>query len=161
MRNELTLADAARLYAAVSNSKALKGTARTTFFKILVGGTPVKTDAFGTVVAQEAAKAHKSAILAKFLKAMNVRWKAGSYTFCVAGACNPYKLDLALTGWMAIPSMVKGKVVVRTYEFGDFVNDLVETCSNCPASNSAFSNLGAVGAEAARTVIRQALKSWP
>ena len=161
VRNELTLADAARLYAAVSNSKALKGTARTTFFKILVGGTPVKTDAFGTVVAQEAAKAHKSAILAKFLKAMNVRWKAGSYTFCVAGACNPYKLDLALTGWMAIPSMVKGKVVVHTYEFGDFVNDLVETCSNCPASNSAFSNLGAVGAEAARTVIRQALKSWP
>jgi hypothetical protein len=161
VRNELTLADAARLYAAVSNSKALTGTARTTFFNILVGGAPVASDAFGTVVSQEAAKVHKSAIVARFLKAMNVRWKAGSYTFCLAGACNPYKLDLALTGWMAIPSLVKGRVVLHTYEFGDFVNDLVETCSNCPASASAGNNLGAVGAEAARTVIRQALKSWP
>jgi hypothetical protein len=161
VRNELTLADAARLYAAVSNSKALKGAARTTFFNILVGGAPVASDAFGTVVSQEAAKVHKSAIVARFLKAMNVRWKAGSYEFCLAGACDPNKLDLALTGWMAIPSLVKGRVVLHTYEFGDFVNDLVETCSNCPASNAAGANLGAVGAEAARTVIRQALKSWP
>lgn len=38
VRNELTLADAAKLYAAVSNGKALSGKARTTFFNTLVGG---------------------------------------------------------------------------------------------------------------------------
>jgi len=161
VRNELTLADAAKLYAAVSNGKALSGAARTTFFKILVRGTPVATDPFGTVVKQEAALLHKSSVVAKFLAHMNVRWKAGSYTFCLANSCVPYKLDLALTGWMSIPFISKGKVVAHTYEFGDFVNDLVENCSSCTAQTNAFNNLEDVGAQAALTTIKQALATWP
>jgi Beta-lactamase enzyme family/Polyglycine hydrolase-like, structural repeat len=161
VRNELTLADAAKLYAAVSNSKALTGKARTTFFNILVGGTPVATDPFGSVVKAEAAALKKSGVVSKFLANMNVRWKAGSYEFCLATGCTQDKLDLALTGWMSIPFMVKGKVVAHTYEFGDFVNDLVETCSSCVGQTNAFNNLENVGAQAALTTIKQALATWP
>lgn len=161
VRNELTLADAARLYAAVSNGKALSGAARTTFFKILVGGTPVATDPFGSVVKQEAALLKKSSIVGKFLAAMNVRWKAGSYEFCLSSSCAPNKLDLALTGWMSIPFKSKGKTVEHSYEFGDFVNDFVETCNSCTAQTNAYNNLEAVGAQAALTTIRAALATWP
>jgi hypothetical protein len=160
VRNELTLSDAAKLYAAVSNGKALSGAARNTFFNILVGGKPSVSDPFGSVVKQEAALAKKSGIVSKFLANMNVRWKAGSYEFCLASGCTQDKLDLALTGWMSIPFMAKGKVVAHTYEFGDFVNDLVETCSTCAAQTNAFNNLEDVGAQAALTTIKQALATW-
>lgn len=160
IRNELTLADAAKLYAAVNNGTALSGPARTTFFKTLVGGAPASTDPWGQVVKSEAAKLHKSAFVSKFLAKTNVRWKAGSYEFCLASSCVPYKLDLAETGWVSIPFMARGKVVAHTYEFGDFVNDLPVTCNNCTASQNAFNNLGAVAAEAARSIIGQALKTW-
>ena len=47
VRNELTLADAARLYAAVDRGTALSGAARTTFFDILVGGPRSASDPWG------------------------------------------------------------------------------------------------------------------
>jgi hypothetical protein len=52
-------------------------------------------------------------------------------------------------------------VVARTYEFGDFVNDLPETCANCTASDNAFNLLSEVGAREAQSSIRQALTTWP
>jgi len=162
VRNELTLADAARLYAAVDNGTALSGSARSTFFNILVGGARSTSDPWGQVVTQEAASLGKSAIVPQFLAQLNVRWKAGSYTFCLTSqGCVPYKLDLALTGWMSIPFMQNDTVTGRTFEFGDFVNDLPESCSNCTASQDAFNLLQTVAAEAARSTIRQALTTWP
>ena len=70
-------------------------------------------------------------------------------------------MDYAITGWPSIPFIAKGKVAAHTYEFGDFVNDLPLFCTNCTASQNAGNNLGAVAAEAARSAIRQALKTWP
>jgi hypothetical protein len=161
VRNELTLADAAKLYAAVNNKTALSGTARTTFFNILVGGAPSASDPWGQVISEEAAKLHKSAIVAKFLARTNIRWKAGSYAFCLANSCLPYKDDLAETGWISLPFMANGKAHAHTYEYGDFVNDLPQFCTNCAASQSAGNNLAAVAAQAARGIITQALKTWP
>jgi hypothetical protein len=63
IRNELTLADAAKLYSSVDRGVALTGTARSTFFNILAGGTPSASDPFGNVVSQEAAALGKSAIV--------------------------------------------------------------------------------------------------
>ena len=101
VRNELTLADAAKLYAAVSNGTALSGTARTDFFNFLVGGAPSASDPWGKVIAQVAAKLHKSAVVASFLASTNIRWKAGGYQLCLTGdgSCVPYKYDLSPTGW--------------------------------------------------------------
>lgn len=162
VRNELTLADAARLYASVSNGHALTGAARTRFFSILVGGTPSASSPWGQIVASQAASLGKSSIAGKFLSKLNVRWKAGSYEFCLSSSgCLPNKLDLALTGWISIPFMSHGKLAARTYEFGDFVNDLPETCTSCTASNNAGSLLEEVGAREAQSTIRQALTSWP
>ena len=118
VRNELTLADAARLYASVSNGHALTGAARTRFFNILVGGTAFGVVRGGQIVTQEAASLGKSSIAGTFLRRLTVRWKAGSYEFCLSSSgCLPYKLDLALTGWISIPFASGGKVVARTYEF--------------------------------------------
>ena len=162
VRNELTLADAARLYASVSNGRSLTGAARTRFFNILVGGAASASSPWGQIVTQEAASLGKSSIAGKFLAQLNVRWKAGSYEFCLSSSgCLPYKLDLADTGWISIPFMSSGKVVARTYEFGDFVNDLPETCTSCAASNNAFNLLSEVGADEAQSSIRQALTTWP
>jgi hypothetical protein len=161
VRNQLTLADAARLYASVSNGHALTGAARTRFFNILVGGTASASSPWGQIVAQQAASLGKSSVVGKFLSQLNVRWKAGSYEFCLSSSgCLPYKLDLALTGWISIPFVSGGKVVARTYEFGDFVNDLPETCSSCAASDDAFNLLEQAGAREAQTTIRQALATW-
>jgi Beta-lactamase enzyme family/Bacterial tandem repeat domain 1 len=159
VRNELTLADAARLYAAVDNGTALSGQARDTFFKILVGGSPSAGDAWGQVVAQEAANQGKSAIVPQFLAQMNVRWKAGSYGFCMDPACQTSKVDLSIAGWMSIP--FNQGAVSHTYLFGDFVNDLFLPCGNsCPAQVAAGNALGGVAAESARTTIAAALATW-
>ena len=161
VRNELTLADAARLYAAVDNGTALSGAARATFFSILLGGPRSASDAWGQVVTQEAASLGRSAVVPQFLAQLDVRWKAGSYTFCQTDqGCVPDKLDLSLAGWMSIPFHLGGRLAARTFEFGDFVNDLPESCSNCAASQDAFNLIQQVAAEAARSTIRQALQTW-
>jgi beta-lactamase family protein len=162
VRNELTLADAARLYAAVDRGTALSSAARTTFFDILVGGPRSASDPWGQVVTQEAASLGKSAIVPQFLAQLNVRWKAGSYTMCLTddASCAPAKLDIALTGWMSVPFRDHGQLTGRAFEFGDFANDLPVSCGNCTASVNAGNLLQGVAAEAARSTLRQALMTW-
>jgi hypothetical protein len=162
VRNQLTLADAARLYAAVDNGAVLSSSMRELFFAILLGGPRSATDAWGQVVAQEAASLGKSAVVPRFLAQLDVRWKAGSYTFCLTddGTCTPYKQDLAITGWMSIPFVRDGTLAFQGYEFGDFVNDLYLPCRDCAAARNAGNLLPGVAAEAARTTIRQALMTW-
>lgn len=58
-RNELTLSDVTKLYSSVDRGVALSEHQRTIFFNTLFGGSPTTTDAFGTVVTQEAAKVGK------------------------------------------------------------------------------------------------------
>jgi hypothetical protein len=159
VRNELTLADAARLYAAVDNGTALAEPARSTFFSILVGGTPSATDPWGTVVSQEAAAQGKSAIVPQFLAAMNVRWKAGSYGFCAAPCPPGSKVDYSIAGWISIP--FSDGSFNQSYEFGDFVNDLIIPCNNnCAAQTNAGNAIFGVAAETARSTIAAALATW-
>ena len=158
VRNQLTLADAARLYAAVDNGTALSGTARSTFFSILAGGSPSATDAWGTVVSQEAAAQGKSAIVPQFLAAMNVRWKAGSYGFCAAPCPPGSKVDYSIAGWMSIP--FDDGAFNQNYEFGDFVNDLIIPCTNCAAQTNAGNAIFGVAAETSRSTIAAALSTW-
>jgi hypothetical protein len=143
VRNELTLADAARLYAAVDNGTALSGTPRLAFFDILAGGIRSASDPWGQVVTQEAASLGKSAIVPQFLAQLNVRSKPGNYTICQTAdnSCVPDKLDVSLSGWMSIPFRQDGQVVSHTFEFGDFANDLPMSCSNCTASQNALNLL--------------------
>ncbi len=53
-----------------------------------------------------------------------------------------------------------GQTAARTFEFGDFANDLPMSCSNCTASQDALNLLPGVAAEAARSTLRQALITW-
>jgi hypothetical protein len=165
VRNELTLSDVAKLYRAVQNGTALSGANRDTFFSTELGGSPSSTDAWGTVVTQEAASLGKSSVVPQFLAAMDVRSKGGSYAFCLTSSstCNPYKSDLTYAGRVLIPFKSSGQVVKHAYLFGDFVNDLVIPCapgSGCTAENNAGSNLGRTAAQAARPIIHAALQTW-
>jgi len=153
VRNELTLADAARLYGAVDNGTALSGSARATFFSILVGGTPQASDPWGQVVSQEAAKQGKSAIVPQFLAAMSVRWKGGSYQL------PPAKDDYSIAGWISIP--FNDAASSQTYLFGDFVNDLYVGCyNNCTAQTPPGNAIFGTAAETARSTIALALSTW-
>lgn len=165
VRNRLTLADIAKLYKAVQNGTALSGTSRDIFFNTELGGSPSASDAWGSVVSQEAASLGKSSVVPQFLAAMNVRSKGGSYGFCLTSSstCNPYKTDLTYAGRVLIPFKRSGQVVQQAYVFGDFVNDLVIPCaigSGCTAATNAGSNLGKTAAETARPTIHAALQTW-
>jgi beta-lactamase family protein len=165
VRNELTAADVAKLYQAVQNGSALSGAARNTFWSTELGGSPSSTDAWGTVVSQEAASLGKSSVVPQFLAAMDVRSKGGSYAFCMTSSntCNPYKADLAYAGRALIPFKRSGSIVKQAYVFADFVNDLLIPCapgSGCTAEANAGGNLGKTVAEAARPTIHAALQTW-
>jgi len=162
VRNTLTLQDAALLYSCVNRGTCLFDTAaRKTFFDILVGGSPTG-NAIGQVVNQEAAKLGKSsAVVSQFLSKFNVRWKGGSYTFCLSNSnCNPFKVDYAVTGWMSVPF----KPSPRSFLFGNFVNDLMINCpggqNGCAALVHAQNENLPNAAEAARETINQALATW-
>ena len=158
VRNEMTLADAARLYAAVDNGTALTGNAWATFFNTLVGGQPSSTSPWGLVVAQEAAKQGKSAIVPKFLGSLNIRLKAGGYNVCTLACPAPVKDDYSVAGWISIP--FNHATSVQTYLFGDFVNDLVVPCVGCAAQTAAGNAIFGAAAEASRTTIALAISTW-
>ena len=160
IRNELTLSDVTKLYSSVDRGVALSEPQRTTFFNILVGGSPVATDAFGSIVTQEASKVGKSANVTQFLNNLNVRWKAGSYTFCLSTSCDVHKVDLGVGGWMSVPY---GSDSNKTFVFGDFVNDLFIPCAptgSCTELTNAYNEILGNVAEAARPVFNEALAAW-
>lgn len=165
VRNELTLQDIAKLYNAVETGAALTGTARTTFFNTMQGGHPSSTDAWGSVVTQEAASLGKSGVVSQFLQNMDVRWKGGSYQLCLSNTCNPYKDDYTLAGRMLIPFKVSGRIVQRSYVFGDFINDAVIPClasstSPCAIEQQFGNTLFNISGEEARSTIHAALMTW-
>src|ERR1700738_738143 len=96
VRNDLTVTDAAKLYGAVQQATALSPQYNKIFFNTEAGGTPSASSYLGQVVSQEAAALGKSADVTGFLAAMDVRWKAGSYEFCLSDSCNPYRDDYSI-----------------------------------------------------------------
>ena len=163
VRNELTLTDAATLYASVQRHVALNAASAKKFFSIEAGGVPSSTDYLTTVVDQEAAKLGKSSIAAKFLAAMNNRWKGGSYSFCMANGCALYKDDYSIAGALTIPFKNAGVITPHVYVYGDFVNDLNIPCaigSGCAAETAAGNTIFRVPDEAARGTIDKALNTW-
>jgi len=163
VRNELTLTDAATLYAAVVNKTALDAKYSKKFFSIELGGAPAPTDYLTTVVDQEAASLGKTTVAASFLAHIDDRWKAGSYSFCMASACSAYKADFTIAGTLYLPFKEKGKIKQIAYVYGDFVNDLYVPCtpgSGCSAENAAYAMINQVADEAARGPIDSALSTW-
>ncbi len=163
VRNELTLTDAATLYAAVANKTALDAKYSKKFFSIELGGAPAPTDYLTTVVDQEATNLGKTSIEASFLAHINDRWKAGSYSFCMASDCSAYKADFTIAGALYLPFKEKGKIKQVAYVYGDFVNDLYIPCtpgSGCSAENAAYAMINQVADEAARGAIDSALATW-
>ena len=152
VRNQLTLADAARLYAAVDNGTVLSGSTRELFFAILLGGPPSATDAWGQVVAQEAASLGKSAVVPRFLAQLDVRWK-GRLVHLLHDRRRHVHPVQAGSGhhWLDEHPVRTGRHArLPGLRFGDFVNDLYLPCRDCAAARNAGNLLQGVAAEAAR-----------
>lgn len=164
VRNELTLQDLAVLYRAVDNGSALSGSARQTFLNTLVGSPGAGGAVFSSVVSREASKMGKSSIVPQFLSSLDVHWKGGSYVFWLAAGGMTSKLDYSIAGLAYIPFVNSSGIYKTSYFFGDFVNDLVVSCSitpPCSASDTANNLLFAAVAEALASPIRSALTTWP
>jgi hypothetical protein len=164
IRNELTAADIADLYAKVATGKVLSSSLTKTFFADELGGTPASTDYLTTVIAQEATKLGKASIAASFTSQTVNHWKAGSYTFCMASDCSAYKADFSTGGVLVLPVKNSGgKITLKSYAYSDFVNDLYVPCapgSGCGAETAAYAMINQVADDAARGPIDAALKTW-
>jgi hypothetical protein len=164
VRNEISLSDLVTLYRAVDEGTALTGTARHTFLNTLVGGPGAGGSTFSKVITEEASSLGKSSIASSFFSALDVRWKAGGYGFGLAPA-GTGKIDFSIGGLAYVPvKTASGATQLRSYYFGDFVNDLVTHCPTtgpCPDSDKAGALLLGAVAEAMRGPIRDALTTWP
>jgi hypothetical protein len=164
IRNELTAADAARLYSLVKQKTQLNSKYTKLFFSDELGGVPSSTDYLVTVIDQEAAKLGKSSQAAAFASQVVNHWKAGSYAFCMASGCAAYKAEFSIAGVLTLPAKTTtGTVVLKSYAYSDFVNDLYVPClpgSGCSAEKAAYAMIGQVADEAARPAIDKALKNW-
>jgi hypothetical protein len=170
VRNQLTLADAGRLYEQVDNGTLLSPANTATFYSIMLGGSVPPTSPLAAVVRAEAAKAGKAGVASQFISAMDYREKAGNEFQCVSSNCstNPMYLDFtSVSGRMTLPFKSGGVIVLHDYVFGRFGNDFVLGClpgsGACPAdvkAQSAIGTLGSRGAETLRQQIAAALVTW-
>ena len=84
VRNDLSLADAGKLYEGVADGSLLDPADAAIFNQIMIGGAPTSSSNFGDIVRQEAAALGKSpADAASFIANVDYREKGGTYFFCL------------------------------------------------------------------------------
>jgi hypothetical protein len=169
LRNAFTLADAGKLYEAVENGTLLGlgglNSLRDKFYSTMSSGSVTSGSPVGQIVASEAAKVGKSAVVSQFLANMTFAVKGGSYNIC-SNCSSSYLYIRANSGVMRVPfrSGLNGPITRKSYVYGSFVHELNLPCASsnttCTAKISADSAYNAEGAEAFRAVIRAALVNW-
>jgi hypothetical protein len=174
LRNDLTLVDAGRLYEGVSNGTLLGGSARDSFWSIMLGGPVSATSALGLMIKDEGAKLGKSATKVNtFIGATNTRSKGGSYDIC-GSSCSSYTYIRTVAGRITIPfKNGAGSIVPTDYVYGRFADGLTIPCTpksssettaqaeaRCSKYKKANAALNKVGTEMFRTIVRAALKTW-
>jgi hypothetical protein len=161
LRNNLTLRDAGTLYGGIYNGKLISGTPRTELLSYDNAAPDPVNSQWSVMVKSEATTLGKASVVNAFLAHMASYDKAGSYGICDDSSCDPYEIDYSDAGLVVIPFKVKGKVVLRGYVYGGFVNDLTVPCSaSCAIGNNAGTTLGNVGAHEAASTIASALRTW-
>lgn len=173
LRNDFTLADAGKIYEGAWDGTLLTGSARTSFWSLLLGGPVASTSPLAVIVRDEATKLGKSSQVADdFIANMSARSKGGSYDICNTD-CSAYEYIRTGAGELTIPFKTSGVISPRTYVNGSWVNGLNIPCApkgasetvaqaeaRCPAFKAANDAMRNSGNEKFRTVIRAALKTW-
>jgi hypothetical protein len=166
--NSTRLVDLAQLYQRVENGILFgTGPLRSSFYDVMVHGVPSAGSPIGQIVAQEAAAQGKSAIAGQFRTRMLLADKGGSYDICfLSGPCNPpydYVRSDAGRIWIPFRTSLHGPIVLRSFEFGLFVDRLT---IDCPFQQACLTKVKADGAfgkarnELFRQQIRTALANW-
>jgi hypothetical protein len=176
LRNDFTLVDAGKIYESVVNGTQLSGSARTSFWNLMLGGGVSSTSAIGKIVVAEANALNMTAAKRNaFLALMETRSKGGSYDICIDSSdCNPYTYIRTVGGRITIPSKSRtGATVLNNYVYGRFADGLTIPCkvkgsnettaqveARCSKYKNANAALNKVGSEMFRSIIKSALKTW-
>ena len=177
VRNETTGVDIGSLYEQVADGSLLAPSNASTFFGFMLGGAVAASSPLGNVVAQEAAKAGKSADVSGFIAGMSYHEKAGNEFMCVSSSCgsNAQFLDFTgVAGVMTLPFKANGTTVPTSFVYDRYGTDFVLPCvpgsDACTADHAAQdaiqtgassqSTLGVNGAETFRAEVAAALATW-
>jgi chaperonin cofactor prefoldin len=148
--NNLTLADAGRMYEGVARGTLLGEEARDTFYSLMNGGTNSGVlSNIQNIVNQEAPPGTSNAVKQAFMSRVETRFKPGSYGL-------PSGNYRAIAGWVRLPwrrISFGGNNRGRQYVYGVFV-------ARAPDGDKASAALSAATAELLREQIREALKAF-
>ncbi len=142
--SDTTLADLSKLIEGAENGSLLPtASVRNRFFDTLVqqNGVP---DGMAELVAEEAARVGKSAIVDEFVDNIVRRGKGGSLSDVQAAF-----------GRMLIPFKSGGVIVQRAFTYGHFYN-----CAACPDDEAAKDAYTKAAMEKYRSAIRSAVATW-
>lgn len=152
--NELTLADAGRLYEGIANGSLLSASGRAELYARMPAAAGDFTGiqgALNTMINQEAVNyGLTSTEIFEFKSRLLTHYKAGSYTLCSSSQCLESR---SVAGSAEIPRCTLGMVGTARYAWGIFIDG----ATSATAANNTFNN---AKAEPLREPIRAALSTW-
>ena len=151
--NQLTLADAGKIYEGIADGSLVTASSRTALYARMpaqAGDFTGIQSAVNSIVDAEAPGFGLNATeVSQFKARLATHYKAGGYTLCTPG-CLEYR---SVAGSAEIPQCTRGVTGNRNYVWGIFIDG----ASSAAAANNTFN---AAKAEPLREPIRSALATW-
>ncbi|GBC75818.1 hypothetical protein HRbin07_00006 [bacterium HR07] len=126
--NRLTLVDAGLLYESVAQGKVLDSEHRQIFYEIMLGkvGSLTPWGFLRQIITQEIPVGMTQEKVTAFMESIEIRYKAGSYTFCTGFLCTNHQ---SVAGWARVPFCEGAEIRPREYVLGDFFSEAVGNAS--------------------------------
>jgi hypothetical protein len=151
--NQLTLADAGKIYEGIANGSLISSSSRTELYARMPAQagdfTGIQSAVNSIVDAEAPAFALNATEVSQFKSRLLTHYKAGGYTLCTPN-CLEYR---SVAGSAEIPQCTRGIAGSRNYTWGIFIDG----ASSSAAADNTFN---AAKAEPLREPIRSALSTW-
>lgn len=151
--NQLTLADAGKIYEGIADGTLLTASSRTALYARMPAQagdfTGIQSNVNAIVDAEAPAFGLTATEVSQFKSRLATHYKAGGYTLCTPN-CLEYR---SVAGSAEIPQCTRGLVGNRNYTWGIFIDG----SSSAAAADGTFN---AAKAEPLREPIRSALSTW-
>jgi hypothetical protein len=164
-RNTFTLDDAGLLYEDVADQTILDSATRGDFYSTMAGRAQYESEGYDwtavwdqdipNIINQVAPAGTSAAQKAAYMNAMNVAYKAGSYTLCPASG--PIE-DLDIAGWFQVPICTSGAATYAEYTWGIYFANAPRSACTTSAS-TADNNFTAAKSELLREQIQAGMAS--
>jgi hypothetical protein len=169
--NELTLADAGRLYEGVADQSLLSGNSRQVFYDLMAGRgfdfTGIWSDT-QQIIDEEAPPGLTQNQKDLFEDEIRMSYKAGGYTICQVGDCSEVLQYISVAGWFEIPfchstsgpGSTPGVIQTRSYVFGIFIDSAPDLAWFDGKNTAAEVTFSQTRAELLREQVGEALENW-